>query len=86
MSLDLINGFFEAGLALLLTLNIKHLVRDKKVSGVSMYPAVFVTLWGFWNLLYYPSLHQWFSFVGGLGVVLGNCTWLGLALYYRRKK
>lgn len=83
MTLDLINGFFEGGLALMLTLNIRRLLKDRKVEGVSLLPAVFVAVWGYWNLFYYPNLHQWFSFIGGLGVVVGNTTWLALALWFR---
>jgi uncharacterized membrane protein YfcA len=84
MSADLINGGFELGLAMMLILNIRRLVKDKRVEGVSMLPAVFVTIWGYWNLIYYPGLHQWYSFVGGLGVVAGNTVWLYLAFKYRR--
>jgi len=84
MTADLGNGLFEGGGAIMLLLNLRQLVRDKKVAGVHWGPIVFWTLWGFWNLYYYPSLHQWASFAGGVGVVACNTAWLGLAFYYRR--
>lgn len=83
------NAFFEGGLALLLTLNIKQLVKDREVKGVKLLPSIFVTAWGYWNLFYYPHLHQWASFVGGAGVCAMNTTWLYLAMKYKyqaRKK
>lgn len=83
---DIGNGFFEGGLAVLLTYNIKSLIRDKEVKGASLLPSIFVTIWGYWNLYYYPSLHQWISFVGGLGVCFMNTWWLSLAFYYKRQQ
>lgn len=82
MIADAINGTFEGGGSLLVLLNVYRLWKDKKVMGVSMIPAAFWTLWGYWNLYYYPHLNQWWSFTGGLGVVFGNSAWLALALYY----
>lgn len=37
--------------------------------------AVF-TVWGVWNLAYYPALGQWLSFVGGVVLVAGNLAWV----------
>ena len=51
-----------------------------------MWPIqAFFTSWGVWNLYYYPTLHQWASFVGGIFLVLGNGTWVIMAAYYERK-
>lgn len=83
---DAVNGVFEGGGSILIWLNVRHIVRDKVVRGISLLPSVFWTLWGFWNLYYYPHLHQWLSFAGGLGVVWGNFLWLALALYYTYRK
>jgi len=83
MTADSANAIFEGGGALLLLLNIRCLLRDKKVVGISLAPVLFWTLWGYWNLFYYPHLGQWWSFVGGLGVVAANTVWLGLAWKYR---
>jgi len=83
---DLFNGLFELFGGILYLLNIKILLRDKKVQGISLLPTVFFTSWGLWNLFYYPSLDQWFSFFGGIVLVLVNAIWLLLALYYTRKQ
>lgn len=82
---DLGNAFFEGGLAALLTLNIKSLVKDKVVRGASLLPSIFVTLWGYWNMYYYPHLGQTLSFYCGSAVAAMNTVWLSLAFYYRRK-
>lgn len=81
---DIINGCFEAGLVLMLILNIQRLFQDKEVKGVDWRCTAFVTLWGVWNMFYYPMLGQWFSMVAGAGVCLANMTWLGLMFYYIR--
>lgn len=79
---DHINGLFEfAGGALLLK-NVRALIRDKKISGISWLPVLFFSTWGLWNLYYYPSLGQWWSFTGGLFVCSANWLWLILLAYY----
>jgi hypothetical protein len=83
---DMMNGFFEGGGALLLLLNIHRLMKDKKISGISVAPVIFWTAWGWWNCYYYPHLNQWFSFAGGVGVAVMNSVWIALALYYHRKR
>lgn len=79
---DIINGLFEFGGAAASYLNIRAIRKDKKVQGIHWSTYAFFTTWGIWNLFYYPSLDQWFSFSGGVLIVLGNFIWLGHALYY----
>jgi ABC-type transport system involved in cytochrome c biogenesis permease subunit len=83
--MDLINGMFEMVGALLLILNCRRLYLDKCVKGISIFPALFFTAWGFWNVFYYPALGQWFSFAGGLCIVIVNAVWLSMTMYYLRK-
>lgn len=82
ISADMINGFAEGGGALLMLMNIRRLTIDKRLAGVSLVPTLFFDTWGFWNLYYYPSLDQWWSFAGGAALVLANTAWTILAFYY----
>jgi len=86
MIADVINGLFEACAGVVILLNIYRVRKDKKVTGVSIVPAFFFTVWGFWNLYYSPSLIQWASFFGGLLVIAGNAVWVSLAVYYGRRR
>jgi hypothetical protein len=79
---DCVNGLFESCGGLFVLMNIWRVVKDKTVRGVAIAPTAFFTLWGLWNLYYYPSLGQWVSFGGGIAVVSGNAVWVGLALKY----
>ena len=79
---DAVNGSFELLGGLAQFVNCRRLLRDKKVSGVDWRVTAFFTAWGFWNLFYYPHLDQWLSFAGGIGIVVTNCVWVGLALHY----
>lgn len=81
---DLINGLFEALAGFAVLNNCRALYRDKEFKGVSLLSVVFFTSWGFWNLYYYPHLHQMLSFLGGLLIVGANSLWVGLMLYYRK--
>lgn len=86
MNPDKINFLFQIGGAALVYLNVRRVLIDKVVHGVSLWPTAFWTIWGFWNLIFYSSLQQTWSFIGGIFLVAGNGIWLSLALYYRKHK
>ena len=81
---DIGNGLFELFGGVSLWANVARIRRDKQVKGVDWRVTLFFSSWGFWNLWYYPSLHQWASFTGGLVIVAANATWLFFAFKYRR--
>lgn len=82
---DIVNGAFEFGGAVVLLLNVLQLHRDKMVMGYDPKVTIFFTLWGFWNLYYYPHLNQWLSFLGGIFIVTINTIWLVMLLYYKKE-
>lgn len=84
MTPDLINGLFELLGSLVLWRNVRQLYVDKMIRGVHWTATGFFAAWGYWNLYYYPSLDQWWSFAGGCSIVLANTVWLGQMLYYGR--
>lgn len=86
MIADLINGCFEFFGAFFIWGNVVRTWKDKGYAGVYLPACVFFTTWGIWNLYYYPSLGQWWSFAGGLAIVLMNALWVGLMFYFGRKR
>lgn len=86
LSFDLINGGFELAGAAFNCLSIRALLRDRQVKGVSPLPSLFFMSWGLWNLVYYPSLGQWWSFWGGVALAATTATWLGLYVHFNRKE
>ena len=85
MTPDHINAAFEGGMSLLLLLNIHRLYVDKKLSGVSMWPTVFTSSWGAWNLYFYHHVGQIWSWYAGMAVFATNSAWVVLAVYYAIK-
>lgn len=83
--LDIINGVFEFFSGMMVWLNVKDLLRDKTIKGINPYTTIVFTLWGLFNLGYYPHLHQWFSFFGGLVIVVGNTTWIYFMFKYTKR-
>lgn len=77
---DLINGLFELFGAYFTWRNAWQLHLDRSIKGVYWPTTVFFTLWGGWNLIYYPALQQWASFIGGIALVAGNVIWVALAI------
>jgi hypothetical protein len=83
---DTVNGLFEGAGAFFIFQSVLKLRRDKMVRGVSWLHSGFFAAWGYWNLFYYPGLHQWLSFWGGVGIVTTNTLWLLQIIYYTRKE
>ena len=85
-STDIVNACFEGGGACLLCMNIRRLVKDKRLAGVSLVPTVWCNLWGFWNVWFYHVMGTTASFYAGIGVLTANTVWVGLALFYRFRR
>lgn len=77
LNYDVVNGLFEALGAVGVWGNFLKLRSDKAVAGVDWRSTLLFGLWGFWNLVYYPSLGQWWSLCGGVAICAGNAAWLG---------
>ena len=86
MTPDTINGLFEFCGAYFVWRNVVSLYRDKVVKGIYWPTVAFFAAWGIWNLVYYPILGQYISFVCGIFLCTGNLYWIGLMLYYRRQR
>ena len=83
---DLVNGGFELLGAPFILMSIIKLHRDKRVRGISWIHILFFSVWGCWNLYYYPHLSQWASFIGGLFLVGMNTIWLIQIVFYSWKE
>ncbi len=82
---DFCNGLFEMFGGLMLGLNVVKLYKDKEVKGVHWGAVAFFFSWGLWNLYYYPSLNQWWSFAGGCLIATMNLAWLSMLVFYSVK-
>ena len=85
MSPDLINGCFELVGSAMLWRNVWQLHKDKMVQGVHWNATAFFTSWGLFNLWFYPAYDLYWSFLGGVSLVIANTVWLGQLIYYARK-
>jgi hypothetical protein len=82
---DFVNGTFESLAGVSQFWNCWCLARDKKVAGVDWRVTFFFIVWGVWNLYYYPHLNQWWSFLGGVAIVLANLLWVCMAVYFKHE-
>jgi hypothetical protein len=81
---DIINGLFEAFAALFILNHCRVLWQTKQPHGVSLLSTFFFTVWGVYNVWYFPHLGQMFSFYCGISVVIANLCWVGSIIYLRR--
>jgi hypothetical protein len=80
--MDLVNALFEAAGGLFMPLSIRKLYSEKLVRGVSWIAVAFFTIWGLWNVFYYPHLEQYLSFVAGLWLCGVTLIYLTMLIYY----
>lgn len=85
MTPDQINGTFEFVGGTLVWLSIFKLLRDKEVKGASIIPILFFNTWGWWNIIYYPGLEQWWSLWGAIWLSISTTIQTGLMYYFNRK-
>ncbi len=81
---DIINGLFELSGGFFVINNCRVLFKDKSIKGVSILSTSFFMTWGMWNVYYYPTLEQWWSFFGGCSLVFTNIIYVLLMLYYKK--
>lgn len=79
---DVLNGSLEFMGGLFIILSIRRTLLDRKVRGVSWLATGFFMVWGYWNLYYYPHLDQWWSFAGGVLIVVMNTVWTSLLVWF----
>lgn len=82
---DLINGLFEAFGSFAILLSVLKILQTKSSKGAHWLTTFFFTSWGLWNLYYYYSLEQYFSWYAGMAVVVVNAAYLWFLLRYYSK-
>ncbi len=84
--MDLINSLFELFASLFILNHCRVLYEHKSVKGVSVVSVIFFTIWGLWNIIYYPSIGQILSFYAGIAVFVTNLIYISMLLYYRSRE
>lgn len=79
---DIINAGFEFGAGFAVLHHCFTLYEHKQARGVSPLAVLFFTLWGVWNLFYYPHLGQFWSFAGGIFITLANTAYVCMLWVY----
>ncbi len=79
---DLVNATFEMLGGAAIAFSVRKLYKDKRVKGLSLVQVAFFTLWGAWNMLYYPSLGQPLSTLGAYLTFGMNLVFCGQLCYY----
>lgn len=82
---DQINGLIEFIGSGFTWMNVRRVIYAQGYEGLYLPAIIFFMSWGAWNLYYYPSLGQWWSFAGGLSLVCANVAWVGGMMWYGRK-
>jgi hypothetical protein len=85
LTYDMINASLELAGASLRSLDCVKLYRAKRFQGGSIWTAFFFFGWGLFNTVYYPSLHQTYSFAAAIALTAVNGLWIAMAVFYNRR-
>lgn len=86
MTMDHMNALFELAGAAFLMPSVLRAFRLRAVQGVHWLTPMFFWSWGLWNVVYYPSLGQWWSFMAGLVLVAVNSVWFYAVVSFTSKE
>lgn len=82
--MDVGNAVFECSGGLFVALNAWDIWKKKAVAGQTLTALFFFTMWGIWNLFYYPSQNQWWSTVGAWSIMIVNSVQIYLVFRFRK--
>lgn len=85
MSPDFFNALFEVSAGFFVLNHCRVLFQHKSTRGVSIVSTIFFCFWGFWNIYYYPAIGQFWSFAGGVFVVIANTVYVVMMLHYNKR-
>lgn len=83
-AVDTINSLLVFGYIIFGFINIKSVMRDKVIKGISIYFVYFIVIVSTWNMYYYYSLEQYISMILAIILCIINIIWSSLILYYKR--
>lgn len=82
MNPDITQACWELGSACFGLLNIRAILRARKIDGVHWAPTLFFAAWGVYNLWFYDALNLPAAWWAGMAITAVNSLWLGLVFYF----
>lgn len=83
---DTVNALWELAATGFVLLNVARTHKAGGTAGVSRWNQLYFTLWGVWNLVFYPFNDHWMSAAAGACVAAANALWLAQCLFWDRKE
>jgi len=80
---DVTNGGLEIISVWLIAINIRAVLRDKAIAGVTLVSQVAYSVWSLWNCYYYLHLSQVVSGIFAVFVLVANVIYAALMVKYR---
>lgn len=82
-TMDLVNSVFESASIFVILMNIRKLISDKHISGITIFSQFFYYTWAIWNVYFYYAWGTFFSYWAALILAAVNTVWVLLVLYYK---
>jgi len=85
-TIDAVNSLYIIGSSGYSVYNVYILYKAKQSKGLSLGSQIFFLFWTFWSLLFYGSLHQWWSIGGELVLSISTLVYVALMFVYRLRR
>lgn len=86
MTPDMINASFEFAGSLVVCFSIFTIMKDKCYAGINIIHVGFFSVWGVWNVFYYPAIGQPWSFIAGCFLAAANVVYVMLLWWFPHRK
>ncbi|XAI95940.1 hypothetical protein [Microcystis phage Mwe-JY26] len=85
MTPDIINAGFQLLAAFLIAMHCRAVWKARDVAGVSIFATFCFALWGVWNVYYFATLGQVWSYYAAYACAAAHAAYMSLLLTFRRK-
>ena len=85
VSPDLINSIFEGVAAVSVLISVRQILKDREVKGVAWLGCLFMPVWSFWNVYFYATLAQGWSFLAAVSMSIAETIYVVLLIYYSHR-
>lgn len=82
-TIDFVNALFEIAAVGATIINIRQILKDKCIHGVTVIAQIFYFAWSLWNVYFYYSYSTMFSYWVSVIFCLMNIIWLVLVFYFK---
>lgn len=81
-TVDDITGMFQFGASIFILMNIRSLIKSKRMLGISIFTIIFYNIWDLWGIYMFYRIGNTVSMWTAIVISCVYVTWSLLVFYY----